>query len=103
MSSDLSQLFAVSKVDDMFSKSDFGNSALGYRGVVVENNFGLVPTMPEKFKVYRGKIEIDGSNGVKSYRSDKNDAIEKYLLQIALEKGIIDQELFYIISGSVKK
>lgn len=66
---------------------------LGYRGIVVENP-GAAKGLPGRFAVHRGFIEIGTGEKDRSFRLDKDRALEEHLLALALKRGAIGVRLY---------
>lgn len=65
-------------------------SILGYRGIIVENP-GRAAELPERFAVYKGKIEVTGEK--RAVYSDEGRTLEKFLLKEAEKQKAIDEKM----------
>ena len=66
-------------------------SILGYKGIVVMNS-GNIPDFPEYIAVYNGNMEV--RNKDKAYLVDKDNTLEKFVLELAKEsKALTNKEL----------
>lgn len=71
-------------------------SILGYRGVIVENA-GQVTGVPNRVALFAGVIELGTDK--RSFVVDPSRALEKYLVDLALKQGAIDDKLYRKISA----
>ena len=72
---------------------------LGYNGIMIER-FGNVKGFPyETMIIYRENIEI-GSFGTraKKFLWDGGRNLEDFLLQLALEKGVLNEDMLRLIN-----
>jgi hypothetical protein len=77
-----------------FDKATVIPSILGYKGIVVENkaNISGIPSgIPQRFAVYKGTIEV-GMEG-KRFLTDEGNTLEKFLLDKAIERGVIEEKI----------
>ena len=71
-------------------------SRLGYRGVVIQNAAQLAG-VPARVAVFNGVIELGSDK--RSFVVDAGRELEKYLLELALKQGAIDDKLYRKISA----
>jgi hypothetical protein len=71
-------------------------SILGYRGVVIENA-GQVAGLPSRVVAFNGVIELGADK--RAFVVDEARALEKYLVELALKQGAIDEKLYRKISA----
>ena len=64
---------------------------LGYKGILVENP-AKVGGLPELLAIYDGKIEAGEKE--KTYFVDENRSLENFLLQEAVKRKAIEEDLF---------
>lgn len=85
----LTKLPALAKTGAEFS--EFGQ--LGYRGVLITNPSGI-EGIPRYVQVLGGKVKVSsGAKGQDTSFFMDVEAMEKYYLQLAKEKGLIPQDL----------
>jgi hypothetical protein len=73
-----------------FEKSTVIPSILGYKGIAVENA-GNVSGIPEHFAVHKGTIEVGTKE--KKFLTDEGNALEQFLLDKAIERGIVEEKI----------
>lgn len=66
-------------------------STLGYKGVLVENP-AKAGGMPELFAIYNGEIEAGLKE--KIYYSDQNRSLEKFLVNEAVKRKAIEEDVY---------
>lgn len=71
-------------------------SILGYRGLVVTNAAQVVG-VPSRIVVFNGVIELGTDK--RTFVVDEGRALEKYLVELALKQGAIDDKLYRKISA----
>lgn len=86
----LKTLINTAKTNDKFEKSTVIPSILGYKGIVMDNQT-KVSGIPSFVAVYKGNIEV--KDGGKRFLIDEAGALEKLLLDMAIEKGVIDEKV----------
>jgi hypothetical protein len=76
-----------------FAHSTVIRSALGYKGIVVENPQGIA-NLPAQITVYRDNVETSaagdaGARRRSQFRSDAQRSVETVLLELAAQRGVI--------------
>ncbi|HMK59807.1 MAG TPA: hypothetical protein VK452_01510 [Dissulfurispiraceae bacterium] len=82
----LKSAFEGSKRLDNFSRESVIPAQIGYKGMLVENP-DRIEGIPDRFAVYHGTIEVMGVQ--KQFLEDKDEAVEKLLMNEAVSKGAI--------------
>jgi hypothetical protein len=78
-------------VDDDYQEDAIVSHYLGYIGVDIMNN-GKIPGISDRLVVYDDKILLT-TDEKRVLLEDTENRLEDYLLQLALEKGVVDQDL----------
>jgi hypothetical protein len=87
-----------SKGREAFKKETVIPSILGYNGVVVENIDRMVEQFPVSLIIYKGIMEV--MNDGKKFLNDEGNKIENFLLNKAVEKKVIEENVLQkIIKG----
>jgi len=86
----LGTLISAAKANDKFEKSTVIPSVLGYKGIVMDNE-AKIPGIPAFVAVYKGDMEIK-DEGIR-FLADEGGAVENLLLNIGIEKGLIDEKV----------
>lgn len=83
-------LKSTSKVTKKVATDTVQPSILGYRGLLFENRAN-VSELPAFMCIYRNNINVSEN---KNEVLEDDEALETFLLEKALEKGVISQEVF---------
>lgn len=71
-------------------------SILGYQGILVENTSDMMPEI-ESFIVRHANVELKNKNATQNILDDFAAELEDYLIQLAQEQGVLDQNLVNVI------
>ena len=93
------KIFETSK-ETKYEKSTVIPSILGYKGISVQNT-GNVAGIPQNFAVYKGTIEVGTKE--KKFFTDEGNALEKFLFDKAIERGVIEEKILKRIREGEKK
>jgi hypothetical protein len=77
-------------VSDAAAQEDVIPSILGYKGILVESPAGRAD-FPARIAIHAGKMEV--IDGTRRVLVDKNETLEKTLLDEAIKRGVIDDEM----------
>jgi len=76
-------------------------SKLGYRGVIIHDNMGLIWGTPRKYYISKGYVIYKEDNKYLVF-NDVECSFEKYILGIAKEKRIITEGMSELLPNRVK-
>ncbi len=76
-------------VIEKFEKTTVIPSILGYNGIVVDNQ-GNLSGFPSRLAVFKGSMEATGER--KLFLVDEGGVVEKFLIDQAVKKGVIDEQ-----------
>ena len=93
------KIFETSK-ETKFEKSTVIPSILGYKGITVQNT-GNIAGIPQDFSVYKGTIEVGTKE--KKFFTDEGNALEKFLFDKAIERGVVEENILKRIREGEKK